>query len=376
LVDEYDKPILDAIDNTPLAIKNREILKGFYGILKDHDANLEFVFVTGVTKFAKSGIFSNLNNLEDITFNSDYADICGYTQNDVDIVFAPYLAGVDLNELKRWYNGYNFLGNNTQKVYNPFDILLFISNHKVYKNYWFETGTPSFLIKLLQKKCYYIPKIEGIKLTDATLGSFDVDNLSIEVLLLQSGYLTIREAVVNDRNMMLYVLDYPNFEVKQSLNDRILNSLFGGDGRGILNDSIPRIEDILAGDKFDQLEFGLKSLFAGIPYDWYRNNHIEDYEGYYCSIVYTVFNTLGYIVIPEDKTNLGQIDLSLILPNKIVIIEFKMLNNGNSENALLQIKSKRYHEKYLSQNKPIYIIGMVFDGETRNLCEYAWEKCR
>lgn len=373
LIDEYDKPILDVIDNPDQAIENREVLKAFYGVLKDCDSQLHFVLLTGVTKFAKAGIFSNLNNLNDITFDSEYADICGYTQNDIETTFKDYLVDVDLSELRRWYNGYNFLGEDSQKVYNPFDILLFISKGKLYKNYWFETGTPSFLIKLLQKKCYYIPKIEGLKLTDSALGSFDIGNLSIEVLLLQSGYLTLKSVEMDSMmGIQIYTLDYPNFEVRQSLNDSILANMFANDSGEISNYKF-QMKNVLISNDFDRLKTVLISFLASIPHNWYTSDTIQHYEGYYCSVIYTFFNAMGLNVLPEDKTNLGQIDLTIQLADKIIILEFKMLQNGDVADALQQIKDKRYHEKYLSLNKPIYLIGAVFDGETRNICEYGWE---
>lgn len=366
LIDEYDKPILDAIDDAKLAIKNRNILKGFYGQLKDLDADLQFVFITGVTKFAKAGIFSNLNNLEDITFQKKYANICGYTQNDIETQFLTYLDGVDLNKLKNWYNGYNFLGNETQKVYNPFDILLFISNDNIYKNYWFETGTPSFLIKLLQKNCYYLPRLENLHLTDGALGSFDVENLSVEILLLQSGYLTITQAILdNTMDIMLYTLDYPNFEVKQSLTDRILADMFGGNNYAVAYHL--QMRDALNNNDMNGAVAILKSFLSSIPHDWYRNTRLASYEGYYCSVVYTFFNAMGLHVIPEDNTNLGQIDLTLKLADKIVILEFKLLKNGDAASALKQIKDKKYADKYISSGKPIYLMGISFDNKKRNI---------
>lgn len=376
LVDEYDKPILDNIDDIEAAGYARSLLKSLYSGIKDCDSYLRFVLLTGVTKFAKAGVFSNLNNLEDITLNKAYADVCGYTQNDIENIFKDYLKDVDADKLKIWYNGYSFLGTEAQNVYNPYDILLFIRNDKKYRNYWFGTGTPNFLIKLLQKNRYYIPRAEGIKLTESALDSFDIENLSIEVLLLQSGYLTIVDTKTSQNGVTYYILDYPNFEVKQSLNDRILSSLFGGDKDGALNDRISEMEEALAENKLDQIENKLKNLFASIPYDWYRNNNIQDYEGYYCSIVYTLFNTMGFKVIPEDKTSLEQIDLSIHMDDKILILEFKMLKNGNAVTALQQIKDKKYYEKYLAQNKPIYLIAIVFDAEARNLCKYVWERFR
>ena len=373
LIDEYDKPMLDNIENLENAGYARDLLKSLYSVIKDYDALLKFVFLTGVTKFAKAGVFSSLNNLNDITFSHEYADCCGYTQHDIASSFKDYLVGVDLVELKRWYNGYNFLGTAAQKVYNPFDILLFISNGKRYSNYWFETGTPTFLIKLLQKNCYYLPDLEGMQISSAEFGSFDIDNLTLEILLLQAGYLTLSGAQVSSiTNLTTYTLDYPNFEVRQSLNDSILSRLFNGSPRPALKSKY-RLEAALQQNNLDQLQDIFSSLLANIPHDWYRNNPIQRYEGFYCSLVYTFFNAVGVYAIPEDNTCLGQIDLTVQLPDKILIFEFKMLSSANAANALQQIKDKRYHEKYLNQHKPLFLCGMVFDEARRNICEFAWE---
>lgn len=369
LIDEYDKPILDAIDNTNLAIENRDILKGFYGIIKDYDASLRFVFVTGVTKFAKAGIFSNLNNLNDITFNNKYADICGYTQNDIETTFKEYLYNVDLSQLKNWYNGYNFLGIERQKVYNPFDILLFINNDKIYKNYWFETGTPSFLIKLLQKNHYYFPNLEAAFVKADSLSSFDVDNLSLVTLLFQAGYLTIKEEV-KVGTQIGYILSYPNLEVKASINDQLAAI---GTKLETKDANISRLAKCLLQKKLDELPDIFKSYFASIPNDWYRNNNIQEYEGFYASIVYSYFCALGYDVVAEDATNVGRIDLSVELPDKILILEFKLLKNGNAASAINQIKDKKYADKYRVKSKPIHLMGVSFDNELRNIHDFVIE---
>ena len=383
LVDEYDKPILDNIEHLEAANYARDLLKSLYSIIKDADQYLKFVFLTGVTKFAKAGVFSSLNNLNDITYHAQYADSCGYTQKNIETSFKDYLVGVDLQELKRWYNGYNFLGNEAQKVYNPYDILLFIDNGKIYKNYWFETGNPSFLIKLLQRKCYYLPNLAGIQITDNELGSFDIDNLTIEVLLLQAGYLTIKSAVMDSMmGIIVYTLDYPNFEVRQSLNGAVLAGFFNQNPQA-LNKRF-QLYDALRANNFDQLRSIFSSFLAGIPHDLYRNKQIQHYEGFYSIVIYTLFSSMSVLAIAEDTTNLGQIDLTVHLADKILIIEFKMLRGVSQENtqavsatravtALQQIKDKKYHEKYLDQNKAIYLIGMVFDEASRNICEYEWE---
>jgi len=213
LIDEYDKPILDVIENVEVAKENREILKGFYGVLKDADAYLKLVFLTGVTRFSKVSIFSGLNQLNDITLDSEFSTICGYTQTDLETVFVDRLKDFDVEEVKRWYNGYSWLG---EKVYNPFDILL-LFDKKIFRMYWFETGTPSFLIKLFKDNNYYLPDLENLVVGEEILPNLDIDNFFPENLLFQSGYLTIKD-VITDESETSYVLTYPNFEVRKSFN--------------------------------------------------------------------------------------------------------------------------------------------------------------
>ncbi len=186
LVDEYDKPLLDNLTKD-VAEELREGLSSFYSVLKDADKYLKFVFLTGVSKFSKTSIFSKLNNLTDISFDRNYADICGYTQNDLETIFKDYLIDVDLQEVKIWYDGYNFLGEN---LYNPYDILFYLKNRE-FKSYWFETGTPAFLLEQIKKNHYYIPDLTHIELTDSQMGEFDLDHIELNALLYQTGYLTI-----------------------------------------------------------------------------------------------------------------------------------------------------------------------------------------
>ncbi len=192
LIDEYDKPILDVIEDMEQARINREFLSGLYSIIKDNDAYIRFAFLTGVSKFSRASIFSGLNMLTDISLNPRFGNICGYTQHDLETIFKPYLENVDMEKVKRWYNGYNFLKDN---VYNPFDILQFISNNFLFRNYWFETGTPSFLIKLIKEKKYFLPSLSNLQVDDKILSSFDIEYMDLEVLLYQSGYLTIDEVI-------------------------------------------------------------------------------------------------------------------------------------------------------------------------------------
>ncbi|MEE6159941.1 AAA family ATPase [Cylindrospermopsis raciborskii DSH] len=221
LVDEYDKPILDNIDNPNIAAEMREGLKNFYSVLKSQDANLQFVFMTGVTKFSKVSLFSGINQLTDITISEAYSSICGYTETDLRESFGDHLEGVDWDALRHWYNGYNWTGSET--VYNPYDILLFINEGMRFRNYWFETGSPSFLLKLFQKERYFLPNLEGIQVTEEILDSFDVEQINPVTLLFQSGYLTIKD-IFTDINQIVFCLGVPNMEVKIALNNQFINA--------------------------------------------------------------------------------------------------------------------------------------------------------
>ncbi len=368
LIDEYDKPILDNIDNQPLAETMREGLKSLYSVIKDNDAYIKFALLTGVSKFSKISLFSGLNNLRDISLNPDYATLCGYTEVEIKQVFADRLDGVDFNQLRSWYNGYNFLG---EKVYNPFGILLYLE-HKKFDNYWFETGSPSFLLKLIREQQYAVPDIEKISLTKADLGSFDVKDITLETVLFQTGYLTI-EKTEEIGSETLFHLNYPNREVKASLNQYILNDLVHSTPSRITHYRID-IYKTLQQANFVQLKRAFNALFAAIPHDWYRNNQLNRYEGYYASIVYSCFCALGLNVIAEDTTNQGQIDLTVMLDNKIFIIEFKVLEDNTAQGAALaQIKAKNYQQKYLAAENDVFLIGMEFDKQQRNLVFFETE---
>jgi len=203
LVDEYDKPILDNISELSIAKELRDGLKNLYSVLKSQDTNLQFVFMTGVTKFSKVSLFSGVNQLKDITISKFYSSICGYTDNDLQEHFSEYLAGSDPEEVKKWYNGYSWTG--LESVYNPYDILLFLSEEKVFRNYWFETGNPTFLMELFKKNQYFLPDLEKIQVTEDVLDSFDVETIIPVTLLFQSGYLTIVNTHI-DFNQLIYTL--------------------------------------------------------------------------------------------------------------------------------------------------------------------------
>ncbi len=372
LVDEYDKPILDNIENPLLAAQIRDELKNYYSVIKDSDRHIEFVFITGVSKFSKVSLFSGLNNLEDITLNKEYSTICGYTQSELETVFADRLAGKDMAQIQKWYNGYNWTG---EKVYNPFDILLYLKSGD-FSSYWFETGTPSFLIKLLQQGKYQIADMENMTAGEEIVGSFDVENIAVETLLFQTGYLTLTrfEQIGSFRR---YGLSYPNLEVKSSLCNAILNHL--GQDRLAKTRNQSAVLDALTANDLDQLKDIFYRFFASIPHDWYRKNQLAGYEGYYASIVYCYFASMGLDVTPEVSTNKGRIDLVLRFAGRVYIFEFKVTELTGSDKALEQILEKGYAEQFVSTAPdgtacPVYLIGVAFSSEEKNIAGFEWRE--
>lgn len=366
LIDEYDKPILDNITRKEAAKEIRDEMKGFYSVIKGNDDNIQFVFLTGVSKFSKLNLFSGLNNLNDITLDGRYGNICGYSHSELTTVFKEFLKGVDLEKVKEWYNGYNYFGD---KVYNPFDILLFIDKGHEFKNYWWSTGNPSFLIDLIRSKNYSIPNVENYEATDAILDSFDVDSIELEPLLWQTGYLTIKEKYTH-ANRIKYRLEIPNLEIQHSLNDFFIDVLTTQKGEKLAYQD--KIYDYLKAANLSALKDTLVALFASIPYQNFTNNKIADYEGYYASVIYAYLASLGFDTIPEDTTQHGSVDLTLKLDNRAFIFEFKMVEKPTG-NALQQIKEKEYHKKYLLSNA-CYLIGIEFGKKERNIVNYEWER--
>jgi len=379
LVDEYDKPILDNItdDDTALAVRNT--LRGFYSAIKDADEHIKFAFLTGVSKFSKMNLFSGLNNLTDITLDDRYATICGYTQADVETGFKEHLAllestaPVDLMELAKWYNGYSFCG---EPVYNPYDILLFFDKGGQYRNYWFETGTPTFLMDMIRAKQYFLPDLENLEVSEQLLNTFDVGNIPIESLMFQTGYLTI-QGVKPSRipHINRYRLGFPNFEVRHAFLNYFLDHLAQSHSiRGMVQDDL---YGCLQDRQVENLEPVLKRLFSGIPYNAYIKNTIAGYEGFYTSVIYAYFYSLGIDIQLEDAVSTGRADMVVKFSKELIyIFEFKVFQNGKSrgKNPLAQIKEKRYFQKYLGDGRNIFLIGIEFSKQKRNIASFEWEQ--
>ena len=369
LVDEYDKPILDALKRPELAEANRDYLAGLYSVTKTSDAYLKFSFLTGVSKFSKVSLFSGANNPIDITLDSVYSAICGYTEADLDRVFAPELPGLDRDRIRRWYNGYRWLGE--EPVYNPFDLLQLFRSRR-FRPYWFETGTPAFLVETLLQRLVDIPSLDGLRSDDELLSKFDVNDVAPEALLFQSGYLTILGEEQAFDGSAVYRLGYPNYEVRRSLNRSLLAALTPPECAGRRPDL--RLAERLGTNDFAGLEELVRGLFAGIPYEWHTRNEIARYEGYYASVFYAWLAAVGLDITVEDASSRGRADLAVRLAGAVYLFEFKVVEQAPEGSALAQLQAKGYADKYRVEAEVIYLIGLEFSREQRNIVAFETER--
>ncbi len=368
LIDEYDKPMLDALEVPEIARANRDFLRGLYAVIKDSDAHVRFTFITGVSKFSKVRLFSGLNNLTDITLDPRYSALCGYTDADLDTVFAPELPGLDRNQIRDWYNGYRWRGE--EKVYNPFDILL-LFDKRTFGAYWFETGTPTFLVETLCQRRVRSLELDSMIGSDELLSTFDVDDIATEALLFQTGYLTIT-AEEDLGGARVYRLGYPNREVRQSLNESLLRYLVRDSTRQMANSV--RLYRLLEANDFAGLETLFHAFFASIPYEWYTNNDIADYEGYYASVFYSYFAGLGLDITVEDSSSHGRLDMAVLFDGRVYLFEFKVVEMASAGAAMKQLQERRYADKYRALDQPIYLIGVEFSKGERNVAAFDVER--
>ncbi|OQY03005.1 MAG: hypothetical protein B6I20_05925 [Bacteroidetes bacterium 4572_117] len=372
LIDEYDKPLLDNVNNNTERKAIKETLKGLYSVIKANEEFLRFVFLTGVSKFSKVSVFSELNNLDDLSMNNKFGTALGFTQDEVDKYFGESIKEIALKQgknhenlrqtLKELYNGYRF-SKKSETVYNPVSITKFVQNEEL-EHYWFETGTPSFLLELMKENKYNLMNLEGLKLNSAAFSTYEVENLRVEPLLFQTGYLTIKGY---SEKYDEYLLSYPNMEVKSAFLNYLSDYY-----TPLRKEETPQynnelIRAILKNDTAKFIEI-LKIFFANIEYDLHIDN-----EKYYQTIFYLVFTLLGVKIQAEVKTNTDRIDAVIETDTHTYIFEFKLFDT--SQNALKQIKDKKYFEKYLLNKKQIVLIGVGFDKETRNIKDdYIVEK--
>ena len=364
LVDEYDKPLLQAIGNESLQDEYRSQLKAFYGVLKSQDACIRFALLTGVTKFSKVSIFSDLNNLNDISLDDEFATICGITEEELygsfteDIRLFSEKNQMSVEEtrqkLKEWFDGYHF-STHCPDIYNPFSLLSTFKKG-VFNSYWFETGTPTFLVTLLKKGHYVLSNLDKEQVTRDMLG--DIDNIGGNPLpiLYQSGYLTLKGY---DREFGTYSLGFPNREVSEGFNRYLLlgyASVPSGNSAFQIQNFV---WEVRRGDT-DAFMRRLQSFFADTPYELAR-----DLEVHYQNVLFIVFKLLGFYVQVEYHTSQGRIDLVLQTPQYIYVMEFKL--DGTAEEALQQIEDKQYALPFASDARKLYKVGVNFSNAVRNI---------
>ena len=364
LIDEYDKPIIDYINDERQADENRLILKSFYSILKDNDDFIELLFITGVGKFTKVSIFSDLNNLKDISINRQYSTLVGITQKELEHNFTEEIQCFQketpaiLSEIKTWYNGYSWTGDQT--VYNPFSILNFMTDG-VFKIYWFETGTPTFLIEQIKKRNDFT--FENVEANLSNLSDLQFSNISPTALLFQTGYLTITEYDAVTRS---YTLNYPNFEVKSSLLECLV-SAYSYEEQIKTTPLVIKMYRAFIQNKLEDVVKIINVLFSSIPYDLWRNAT----ELHYHALTHLIFNLLGTYVESEVHTSEGRCDMLIKTNTHIYALEFKL--DEPAELALAQIKTKHYLAPYTLDNREKVMIGISFSSEHKKIDTYLVE---
>ena len=367
LVDEYDKPILDVLLKPELALANRDYLRDLYSVIKTSDEHVHFCFLTGVSNFSKVSLFSGLNNLRDITLAPRFSSICGYTEHDLDTVFAGQLEGLDRERVREWYKGYSWGAE--ERVYNPFDVLLLLAE-RAYRPWWFETGTPRFLIDHLEEKGLHWHRLDGLLASDELLSKFDLGDIAPEALLFQTGYLTVLQREDLDEGIS-YRMGYPNREVRQSLNRALLVSLLGAGWER--EGQKRRLSQVLKAGDLAGMEELLRALLAGIPHQWHGRNPMGGYEGYYASVLYAHFAASGAEVRAEESGSRGRTDLCVRAFGRVYVFEFKMQERAGPKAAMEQLRVRGYADKYRGLGEPIHLVGVEFSGKTRNVTRFDTE---
>ena len=367
LIDEYDKPIIDHLEHNEIekAKENQKVLGLFYGALKDADAYIRLLFITGVSKFTQVSLFSKLNNLNDLTIDPNYATMLGYTQQELEDNFAAYIEEALLaypsytreaffDKIRLWYNGYSWDGRT--KLYNPFGILLFLSKRD-FLGFWFQSGTPSFLAKKMKEEAFFY--VDNIEVNATFLDQYSLDNIEITSLMFQTGYLSIKEKFEDGE----LILSYPNQEVRRAMYTLLMDGISpvrGGNGTTVLH-----LKKAFLNNDLTQVEAILVALFAGLSYDVYTHQTQKQVEGFYHGLVHLLFKCLGLYMQSEVHSAQGRADSIVQTPSHIYIFEFKI--NSTADTAFQQIIDKRYTAQFAADSRTKIGIGVNFNSITRQL---------
>lgn len=368
LIDEYDKPIIDYLETAKIdtAKTNRLILRSFYSVLKNADTMLELVFITGISKFAQVSIFSHLNNLDDITIDENYATLVGYTQEEIENNFADYLAECAkkmkisqselLQKMKTRYNGYSWDGLNF--VYNPFGVLNFLGK-KQFRNYWFSTGSPNFLVEQMKKHAFF--NLENLEVNTIIFEKYDIENLALIPLLFQTGYVTIKELNIMNGDV---ILDYPNEEVRESLYQILIDDIAHNTQRTNTGRTIQDIYKSFINKDLERVRMILNAILADLPSQTFE----KQTEGLYHGLLHIIFNYLGMFMQSEVHSSWGRADIVVQTSTDVYVFEFKF--NKTAQDALNQIERQKYVAKYRASGKTITAIGCNFNSQARQIDDW------
>ncbi len=380
IIDEYDKAIVDNVDKPELILEMQNSLRAFYNFIKGCGEWIQFIFVTGVSRFSKTSIFSGFNHVEDISMDYRFAHLVGYTEAEIKhylsehIAYASQQTEYDQDEfidmMRQWYDGYRFWENPPSKinpesivrVYNPFSIHHNLTN-PIFKDYWFTSGTPTFLLKLMESNQYSLADLNTLKESRSNLSAFDPLSLSLTTLLYQTGYLTIESYDDESKN---FLLKYPNLEVQEGMSNQILVWLSKLKNAQI-NDYLKVLHESLQKHLLDQFIQKLKEFYVLIP----NTIHIKQ-EKYFQTIFYTILKLIGVQIEVEVSTNIGRIDAVIKAEKYLYIIEFKLEKSPTV--ALEQIESKKYAEQYFADKRPMTLIGITFSEKERNISVYSFKE--
>ena len=379
LIDEYDKPLFDTMHTPELHERFREILHGFYSVLKGSDAHIQFAFLTGVTRFSKVSIFSGLNNLDDISMVSDFSAICGFTETELEANFAPELTLLaeklnvsyeeTLARLKEKYDGYRFIEDG-ESVYNPFSLLKALRDRRL-GDYWFATATPTFLVKYILRVRYFVPNLEnGVEIGISALQDFRVNDEDPMPLLFQSGYLTIKKLLPDGRR---YLLAYPNEEVRNGFLENLLAG-FATLPFSLTGSLVGKIYDDLKIANLAGVMTQIEGLLAGIPYgNLPRNKKGQNLrEQYYQTVFYLIFRLLVEYTHAEVVCATGRVDMVVEMPQHIYLFEFKVTSAGTPDDAIAQIKAQGYASQFVADPRTVHLVGVSFNERKRNI--EAWKE--
>ena len=379
LVDEFDKPIIDVIDNKELSEYNRRILSGIYGAIKGCRMFLRFVFVTGITVFSKDDMSSGMNHFTDISLDPDFSTICGYTEKELTDVFSPELKGVDIKEVRDYYNGYSWDGKTS--VYNPFAILNFLAK-KTIGSWWYQTYTPKIFYNLLKEQEFYLTEIGKCSVESTRIVNFDVTNIDIDPLLFQIGIYTIKKIQYNDRGHLIgYYLDFPNTEVKQSFAAHFYDDNYARADRKVFKNHGKEFIKFLKLGEFNKAMTSLHSLYAIFPS---LNIKITNTEAWYGSNLFYSLAGNDCIVSAEDPSNKGRADIVLEDKDHVFVFELKVIESTTKNQQTLinrvkkatfkQILEKGYLDKYSEFKNTIYACALIIDKRKKNVVSLTFKK--